>query len=180
MKFVIASDIHGSAIYCEKLLERFKEEKADRMLLLGDVLYHGPRNDLPDGYAPKKVIEMLNSIKECVTSVAGNCEAPVDQYVLKFPVLAEYALIFHKDIMIYATHGDKNNISFKPPLPKGSVLLYGHTHVPLNTVSDGIICLNPGSVSIPKEESKRGYMTLDENGFAWKDLDGNLLDTREI
>lgn len=180
MKILIASDIHGSAVYCGELIKRFNEEKADRMILLGDILYHGPRNDLPFGYEPKKVIEMLNSMKDSVTSVRGNCEAEVDQMVLDFPVLADYMIIPYNDKIIFATHGHHYNIDSKPKLAEGSYLLYGHTHVPLNQESDGIVCMNPGSVSIPKNGSSRGYMTLDESGFVWKTLEGMEYDRRSF
>ena len=128
MKWFIASDIHGSAYYCRRMLERYKKENADRLLLLGDVLYHGPRNDLPNGYAPKEVIEMLNAIKDDILCVRGNCEAEVDQMVLKFPVLADYAIIDLGDSLIYATHGHIYNENNLPPLKRGDVLLHGHTH----------------------------------------------------
>ena len=105
MKWMIASDIHGSAFYCEKMLKAFEREQADKLLLLGDILYHGPRNDLPKGYAPKKVIELLNNIKEKILCVRGNCDAEVDQMVLEFPVLADYMLLFDGTCAIYATHG---------------------------------------------------------------------------
>ena len=125
MKWFIASDIHGSAYYCRRMLERYKKENADRLLLLGDVLYHGPRNDLPEGYAPKEVIEMLNAIKDDILCVRGNCEAEVDQMVLKFPVLADYAIIDLGDSLIYATHGHIYNENNLPPLKRGDVLLHG-------------------------------------------------------
>ena len=180
MKILIASDIHGSAACCRQLMDRFSAEGADRMLLLGDVLYHGPRNDLPEEYDPKSVTAMLNAIKEKVTGVRGNCDAEVDQMVLEFPILAEYMLLSYNGLTIYATHGHHFNINAKPDVPAGTVLLYGHTHVPLNTESDGMICLNPGSVSLPKSGSKRGYMLLTEEGFFWKTLSGETYDQRRI
>ena len=163
MKWFIASDIHGSAYYCRRMLERYKEENADRLLLLGDVLYHGPRNDLPKGYAPKEVIEMLNAIKDDILCVRGNCEAEVDQMVLKFPVLADYAIIDLGDSLIYATHGHIYNENNLPPLKHGDVILHGHTHIPECTEHENYIYMNPGSVSIPKENSHHGYMTKAKN-----------------
>ena len=121
MKIIIASDIHGSAYWCKKLVVAFEKEKGDRMILLGDILYHGPRNDLPDGYAPKKVIEILNSVSEEILAVRGNCEAEVDQMVLNFPVLAEYAYISADGLRIFATHGHNFNMTKLPPLKKGDV-----------------------------------------------------------
>lgn len=173
MKWFIASDIHGSAYYCRKMLERYKAENADRMLLLGDILYHGPRNDLPEGYAPKEVIGMLNAIKDEILCVRGNCEAEVDQMVLKFPILADYAIIDLGNSIIYATHGHIYNENNLPPMKKGDILLHGHTHVPKCVEHEDYTYMNPGSVSIPKDNSHHGYMTLGNKKFVWKDLDGN-------
>ena len=172
MKLMIASDIHGAEGYCEELLKRFKEEGAERLILLGDILYHGPRNDLPEGYAPKKVIEMLNKISDKLMCVRGNCDTEVDQMVLEFPIMAEYAIIYIGDKMIYATHGHHINPNDTSNLKKGDILLSGHTHIPMCEERDGILCLNPGSVSIPKENSKHSYMVIKEDKFVWKDLNG--------
>ena len=139
----------------------------------GDILYHGPRNDLPEGYAPKEVIEMLNAMKDEILCVRGNCEAEVDQMVLKFPVLADYARIDLGDSIIYATHGHIYNENNLPPIKKGDILLHGHTHVPKCVEHEDYTYMNPGSVSIPKENSHHGYMTLENKKFVWKDLDGN-------
>lgn len=175
MKWLIASDIHGSAKWCRKLLERYAAEGADRMLLLGDLLYHGPRNDLPEEYAPKQVIEMLNGLRQDILCVRGNCEAEVDQMVLDFPVLADYAVLDLGSCLIYATHGHIYNESHLPPLHTGDILLHGHTHVPKCVVHEAYTCLNPGSVSIPKEGSHHGYMTLENGCFRWLDLDGAII-----
>ena len=172
MKWMIASDIHGSAYYCEKLLEAYKREQADRLLLLGDILYHGPRNDLPRDYAPKKVIGMLNEMKQHILCVRGNCDTEVDQMVLQFPVLADYAVLTAETRLIYVTHGHVFNNSNLPPIQPGDILLHGHTHIPACEELDTHTYLNPGSVSIPKENSPHSYMTFDGNAFAWKDLDG--------
>ena len=177
---MIASDIHGSAYYCSRLIEAYKTEQAERLLLLGDVLYHGPRNDLPRDYAPKKVIEMLNAMKDDIFAVRGNCESEVDQMVLQFPVLAEYALIPAGDSLIYAVHGHNYNEKNLPPLHKGDILLNGHTHVPKCVEHDDYVYMNPGSVSIPKEDSHHGYMIFEDNVFIWKDLDGEVKNIYEI
>ena len=153
MKLMIASDLHGSAKYTRLLLRRFEEEGADRLLLLGDLLYHGPRNDLPRDYAPKKVIPMLSSLKDRIIAVRGNCEAEVDQMVLPFPCMAEFSQLLLDGKTFYLTHGHHANPDNLPPLPAGSVFLFGHTHVKLDEVHSGIRCLNPGSVSIPKDGS---------------------------
>lgn len=172
MKFLIASDIHGSAYYCEKLLSAFEREGTDKMILLGDILYHGPRNELPKDYAPKKVISMLNPLKDKLLCVRGNCDTEVDQMVLDFPVLAEYALLCEGEKTIFITHGHVYNTQNLPPMSKGDILLHGHTHIPKREIVGDITYLNPGSVSIPKEDSPHSYMTLENGCFIWKDLDG--------
>ena len=171
MKWMIASDLHGSAYYCRKMLEAFEREGADRLFLLGDLLYHGPRNDLPREYAPKEVIPLLNGKKEKLLCVRGNCDAEVDQMVLEFPVLADYAVLPVGQRLIYATHGHIYHVKNLPPLAPGDVLLHGHTHVPAWTeFGQGNLYLNPGSVSIPKEDSPHSYMTLKGNTMQWKEL----------
>ena len=180
MKWLIASDIHGSEYYCKKLMEAFDKEQADRLLLLGDILYHGPRNDLPEGYAPKKVIELLNGHKDSILCVRGNCDTEVDQMVLTFPIMAEYAILTVGNSVIYATHGHLYNEQTPPPLQKGDILLCGHTHVPACREHETFTYLNPGSVSIPKENSRHGYMTMEKGQFLWKDMEGNVLRTYHV
>ncbi len=170
MKFLIASDIHGSAKYCKMLIDAFYKEKADKILLLGDILYHGPRNDLPDGYAPKEVIALLNPLKEKLLCVRGNCDTEVDQMVLDFPILADYAVIPVKDRLIYATHGHIFGADSPMPLNKGDILINGHTHVPKCEDKGDFIYLNCGSVSIPKENSPHSFMTLENDTFNWINL----------
>ncbi len=173
MKIMVASDIHGSAYYCQKMTEAYKNSGAQKLLLLGDILYHGPRNDLPKEYAPKKVIEMLNNISDEILCVRGNCDSEVDQMVLKFNIMAEYAIIYDGERMIFATHGHKFNKDNLPSLKKGDILLHGHTHIPVNESVDGITVMNPGSVSIPKENSWHGYMIIENGTYTWYDFDGN-------
>lgn len=175
MILMIASDIHGSSFYCKKMIEAFEKEKADRLLLLGDILYHGPRNDLPKDYSPKDVADMLNKIKEKIFCVRGNCEAEVDQMMLKFSVMSDYAVIADEKSIIYATHGHIYNEQNIPPIQKGDILMCGHTHVPACREYKDYTYMNPGSVSIPKEESWHGYI-IDCNGqFKWKDFEGNVV-----
>jgi len=175
MKLLIASDIHGSAYYCRELLAAFEKEKADRLVLLGDVLYHGPRNDLPKEYAPKEVISLLNAMKNKILCVRGNCDTEVDQMVLEFPILADYCILYAGNRMIYATHGHNFNLASLPPLQAGDVLLHGHTHVPAwKEFGEENLYLNPGSVSIPKEGSAHGYMILEDDTFTWKNLEGEV------
>ena len=175
MKLMIASDLHGSAFYCRQLLAAMEREQPDKLLLLGDILYHGPRNDLPEGYAPKEVIPLLNSLKTQLLCVRGNCDAEVDQMVLDLPILADYAVLPVGKRLIYATHGHVHNLKNLPPLAAGDILLHGHTHIPAWTeFGDGNLYLNPGSLSIPKEGSAHSYMTLEGETFQWKDLEGEV------
>ena len=173
MKWMIASDIHGSAYWCRALLDAFARERADRLILLGDILYHGPRHDLPEQYAPKDVIAMLNPLREQILCVRGNCDTEVDQMVLAFPILADYAVLEAAGRLVYLTHGHVYNTKNPPPLQPGDVLLHGHTHVPAwERFGAWNLYLNPGSVSIPKADSPRGFMTLEEGTLRWRTLAG--------
>ena len=175
MKYLFASDIHGSAYYCRKLLDAFREEQAERLVLLGDLLYHGPRNDLPREYAPKEVIALLNEHKNKIYAVRGNCEAEVDQMVLEFPVMADYCILSVDGRTFYATHGHIYNQDNLPPLQEGDILIHGHTHVLKAQQMDGYILLTPGSVSIPKEGNPATYAVLENSIFTIKDFDGNTV-----
>ena len=172
MRWMIASDLHGSAYYTRLLLEAMDREQPDRLLLLGDLLYHGPRNDLPREYAPKEVIAMLNPLAGQVFCVRGNCEAEVDQMVLDFPVLADYCLLPAGRKLLYATHGHVFTEEKPPQLTPGDILLTGHTHIPKCADHGAYVYMNPGSVSIPKAGSWHGYMTWEGETFLWKDLAG--------
>ncbi len=171
MKLFFASDIHGSALYCRKMLDAYDRESAEKLILLGDILYHGPRNDLPDGHAPKQVIPMLNAVKEQILCVRGNCDCEVDQMVLEFPVLAEYAVIFADGHTFFLSHGHHHNPSALPPLKKGDVLINGHTHILCAGETDGIHCINVGSVSLPKENKPHSYMVYENGTFIIKELE---------
>lgn len=169
MKYFIASDIHGSAYYCEKMLEAYDREQADQLLLLGDLLYHGPRNDLPRDYAPKKVIPLLNDRREEILAVRGNCDAEVDQMVLKFPIMADYAVVLLENgRKLYLSHGHVFHEGNLPPMKTGDIFLCGHTHVFRAQKTEGIFYLNPGSVSIPKEGNPPTYAVLENGVFAVK------------
>ena len=170
MKLMIASDIHGSVFYCKRLMERFQAEKADKLLLLGDLLYHGPRNALPQEYDCPATYDQLNAIKEKIVAVRGNCDCEVDQMVLDFPMMADYALLEVDAVMIYATHGHHWNEDFLPPMETGTILLNGHTHIPALREHGSYTYMNPGSVSIPKGGSWHGYMVLEDGLFQWKDV----------
>lgn len=174
MKWMIASDLHGSEYYCKELLRAYEREQADRLLFLGDLLYHGPRNDLPRDYQPKKVLAMLNAFKENILCVRGNCDGEVDQMVLEFPIMADYCVLPLGERLIYATHGHHYNEEHPLPMQRGSILLCGHTHVPKCTPHENFVYLNPGSVSIPKEGSWHGYMILEHGTFTWKDFQGTV------
>ena len=182
MRYLIASDIHGALPAAEALTTRFHEEGADRLLLLGDLLYHGPRNPLPEGYAPAEVAKLLNGYADRITAVRGNCDAEVDQMVLDFPVLADYCILPAGEKLIYATHGHIYNGKNPPPLAEGDILLHGHTHVPAWTeFGQGNVYLNPGSLSIPKENSPHSYMILENGVFYWKDVEtGEIYHTRVL
>jgi len=181
MKWIIASDIHGSSLFLKKLIEAYKREKAEKLIILGDILYHGPRNNLPAEYNPKEVIHLLNEMKEQLMCVRGNCDAEVDQMVLDFPIMAEYALLPVGDRTIFITHGHNFNTSNIPPMKKGDILLHGHTHIPeCCKFGDGLLYCNPGSVSIPKAQSKNSYMVFDGTTFKWKELDGTTYMTYDI
>lgn len=176
MKLMFASDIHGSLYYAEKTVNAYKEEKADKLILLGDLLYHGPRNDLPKDYNPKGVISLLNSIKSEIIAVRGNCEAEVDQMVLEFPVMAEYCTMFIENRMWFITHGHKFNTDNPPMVKKGDLLIHGHTHIQaIEEQPEGYIYINPGSTSIPKNGNKNSYMIYEKGSFKIKGFDNEVI-----
>ena len=166
MKLMIASDIHGSLKYLNQLLDCYNSEKPDKLVLLGDILYHGPRNDLPKEYAPKEVIALLNDLKNEIICVRGNCDTEVDQMVLDFPILSDYAVIYADGKTIYATHGHKYGEDNPPPLSEGDFLLCGHTHIPVFENKGKFTYVNPGSVSIPKNDSENSYVIFENGKFA--------------
>ena len=179
MKLLIASDIHGSAFYCRKLFEAAEKENPEKIILLGDLLYHGPRNDLPEEYAPKETAKILNAFSSRIISVRGNCEAEVDQMMLSFPVLSDSAVLFADGHTFLCVHG--HHLADAPDSYAGiDVLLTGHTHVPLNENRGSYLHLNPGSVSIPKENTPHGYILYEDGVFTWKTLDGETFDTAKL
>lgn len=175
MKLMIASDIHGSAYYCRKMLDAYKREGADRLLLLGDILYHGPRNDLPKDYNPKEVIAMLNPMKHELLCVRGNCDTEVDQMVLEFPVLADYGFMEIDGKTFYMSHGHIYNENNLPPLKTGDIFMHGHTHVLRAEKVGDITILNPGSVSIPKEGNPPTYAILENSRFTIKTFEEEII-----
>ena len=172
MKYIIASDIHGSAFWCDKLLNAFEKEYADRLILLGDLLYHGPRNPFPQDYGCPAVCNALNAIKDKITAIRGNCDSEVDQMVLEFPMLADYALVGDNGKTLFLTHGHLYNAQTPPLLKKGDVLLNGHFHLPCHRVlENGAIYANCGSVSLPKDGSPHSYIVYENQALTWKNLE---------
>ena len=172
MKYLIATDIHGSADSANVILKKFEKIKADKIILLGDILYHGPRNDLPENYNPKKVTELLNSVSDKIVAVQGNCDAEVDQMVLNFEL--------HKEVLFenfgkkyFLTHGHHINASEPADLDVGTTVLHGHTHVIKKDIVDGVEYLNIGSITLPKNGTPKCYAVLDENGVKVYDLNDN-------
>ena len=176
MKILICSDIHGDADSLSEIFAAYERESAEKIFILGDLLYHGPRNDLPIGYAPKKVIEMLNNNREKILTVKGNCDGEVDQMVLNFPILADYAFINIDNLCIFMTHGHHHNLDALPSLSKGDILLHGHTHIPAyERFGNENIYINPGSASIPKNGFPKTYILYENGIFTLKDLNGKIL-----
>lgn len=179
MKLLIASDIHGDIDCTKMLFDAYAKEQCDKLLILGDLLYHGPRNNLPKGYAPKDVIELLNQNREKLIAVRGNCDTDVDQMVLKFPILADYCYLSLDGLSIFATHGHNHNTTTPPPLRCGEILLHGHTHVfKCEAFGEHNTYLNPGSVTLPKEGNPKTYMIYENKTFSVKDFEGNILLTK--
>lgn len=174
MKLFFMSDIHGSLKYAHLGVAAFEREKADYLILLGDLLYHGPRNSLPEEYNPKEVANLLNKYKEKIICVRGNCDAEVDGMILDFPCRADYSLLLHCNRRIFVTHGHIFNESTLPSLSKNDILIYGHTHVPMAKKNHDIFILNPGSISLPKENHPGTYGIIEENKFEVKSLHGEV------
>lgn len=177
MKLIFASDIHGSATYCEQLFERIADENPDLIVLLGDLLYHGPRNDLPLGYDPKRVVSLLNSAKDRIIAVRGNCDSEVDQMVLDFPCMADYStILLERNIAFFITHGHVFKPEDAKDLAASQAFISGHTHIKQAETIEGCFMLNPGSISLPKDGS-RSFAIYDEGTFLLKTLEGSIIDT---
>nr|WP_319474444.1 phosphodiesterase [uncultured Sphaerochaeta sp.] len=170
MIYLFASDIHGSAYAMHTLLNIFQTTKASKLILLGDLLYHGPRNAFPYEYNPKEACRLQNSVKESLISVRGNCDSEVDQMVLEFPMLSDSAIMHLEQVddrLIYLHHGHKE----LPPLVKGTIVISGHTHIPVAEERDGMFFINPGSVSLPKGGYPASYCLLEGNTFTIYELE---------
>ncbi|MDO5331895.1 MAG: phosphodiesterase [Bacillota bacterium] len=180
MKILIASDIHGCADSARKLIGHFQDEKCDYILLLGDILYHGPRNALPGEYDTMEVAKLLNQYKNKIWCVKGNCDSEVDQMVLEFPITADYMQIPVGDKVIFATHGHHFNMDYLPPKGSCDILACGHFHFPEHRQIEDLLYINPGSTSIPKGGSKKSFMTFDGKLLCWKEIDtGKTYDSLE-
>ena len=173
MKLLFISDIHGSSYFAKKAIEAFKLEKADYILILGDILYHGARNPLPKDYNPKEVLALLNEYADKIVAVRGNCDSEVDEMVLDFHVSSTFTTVLHNNRRFFLSHGHIFNPENLPKLSSGDVFAYGHTHVPVAELRDGIYILNPGSVTFPKENSPNSYGILEGDVFKVKDFEGN-------
>lgn len=180
MKIIIASDIHGSAHWCKKLLAAALYQNADQIVLLGDLLYHGPRNPLPDGYDPMQVAQMLTDVQDKLICVRGNCDSEVDQMVLPFPMMADYALLHIDGQNFYLTHGHLHGEHNPPPLQKGSYFFNGHTHTPrMVELANGATYCNCGSVSLPKDGTPHSYVVYENGALTWYDLQtGNTFEPK--
>lgn len=180
MKLLITSDIHGSIYYAKKVIEAYHLHNCDTILLLGDVLYHGPRNPLPKEYNPKEVIPLLNTYKEHIIAVRGNCDAEVDQMVLDFPIMQDYVTIPYLNCTLYASHGHIYHPDQLPNMKDNDVFLYGHVHVPTMYKQNNVHIINPGSITLPKEDSHHSYMKLENNTFTLYDDTHHILQTYTI
>ena len=182
MKLLIASDIHGDAVCCKAMLDAAEKEGAQKILILGDILYHGPRNDLPEEYAPKKVIEMLNAVSDKLLCVRGNCDTEVDQMVLSFPILSDTAFVYDSeaDLTLFMSHGHKYSPENMPPISDKTVFLYGHTHLLGKTEVGGVSCVNPGSVSLPKGGNEKSYAIYRRGEIEIKTFEGKTLEKYKL
>ncbi len=174
MKLMFISDIHGSYTWAKRAIETYQEEKADKLIILGDILYHGPRNDLPDGYNCKQVIALLNPLKKDIIAVRGNCDSEVDQMVLDFPMRSDYALYDVDGHHFFLTHGHLYNEDQLPLLNDNDILVYGHFHKPIAKKKDNIYIINPSSISLPKEGTN-SYAIYENHRIVIKDFNQNIV-----
>ena len=180
MRYFIISDIHGSSFYLNKALELFKSGEYDYLVILGDILYHGPRNHIPEGYNPQEVVSLLNPLSQQIIACRGNCEAEVDQMLLSFPCLSDYALIVDGDTSLFATHGHLFTADKFPKGPGKSIFLSGHTHLWLLEKQGDIVVCNPGSITLPKENRPHTYATYENGLLTIKDFEGQTLKSLEV
>lgn len=174
MKTYICSDIHGSPLYLAKMLEKFDRD-GDQLIILGDILYHGPRNPLPEGYEPKEVIRLLNERKDKIIAIRGNCDAEVDQMVLQFPITSDYNVLWLDQVRIFMSHGHIYSLDQMPVLNENDAFLFGHVHLPIAEKKDGIYLLNPGSITLPKQDNPQSYAILEKGVFKIMDFNENCI-----
>lgn len=175
MKLFFISDIHGSYFYLKKALERFNEEKAEHLVILGDILYHGARNPLPKEYNPKGVIELINGYSDRIIAVRGNCDSEVDEMVLGFPIMSTYSNVIYNGRRLFLTHGHIYYEDNMPNLRDGDLFIHGHTHIPRADKKYNKYLINPGSITLPKENNPHTYGVLENDRFTIKDLDGSVV-----
>lgn len=180
MKLMFASDIHGSGYYAQKIADNFSKEKAEKLILLGDLLYHGPRNPLPYGHDPKEVTCILNGMKKDILCVRGNCDSEVDQMVLEFPIMADYMIMYIDGKMVFVTHGHLFNEENMPMMNKGDILVHGHTHLKITKKTEDYYYFNPGSAALPKDDEVPSYMVYEDGIFSIKDMDGGVIKEMSI
>lgn len=169
-KYLIFSDLHGASDSAEIIIEKFNKYECVKMLCLGDILYHGPRNDLPDNYNPKKVIEILNQYSDKIIAIRGNCDAEVDQMVLKFKITNKEVLVLNNKVCHFEHGHHLDELSTTAP-----IIIYGHTHIPEIRETDLQLFLNPGSITIPKNGNPRTFIILDSVGIRLYDINDNLI-----
>ena len=175
MKFFIISDIHGSVSAFKQCEEALKREKANFLVIAGDYLNHGPRNPIPEGYNPEQLAKNINAWKNIIMGVRGNCDSEVDQMLLEFPCTSDYLVFFSGTRRCFVTHGHLYENGKHPPLQNGNIFISGHTHVPSLQIKEGLIYLNPGSPSLPKENNPPSYALIDPEGIYIKELNGNIM-----
>ncbi len=180
MKIMFLSDIHGSIKYAKIAIQKFEEEGADKLVLLGDLMYHGPRNPLPDEYNAKEVAELLNQYKDKIIAVRGNCDSEVDQMLLEFPIMADYTEILVDGYKIFATHGHIYNKECMPRLNKGDIFIHGHFHLPMAEIVEEKYYLNPGSITLPKGGNVNSYGILVDGKFEVRSLDDEIIKSINI
>ncbi len=175
MRIMFISDIHGSIIYAKKAIEKFESEKCDKLVITGDILYHDSHHGNPEDFNKKEVANLLNQYNDKIIAIRGNCDSDSDQWLLDFDMMEDYKEILLEDRKIFITHGHLFNRESMPRLNKGDLFIHGHFHVPMTEVVGEVYYLNPGSISLPRQNSKNSYGILDGDKFTVKDLEGTMV-----
>ena len=176
MKYLVVSDIHGSSFYAKKIQDIYNIEHPDKIILLGDLYYHGPRNFLTEEYNPMEVAKVLNKYKDIILCTKGNCDAEVDEMISEFK-FEDYIELNINGVDFFFSHGHKYNMDNIPPA--GKVVVYGHFHTGFIEEQYGVIFANPGSISLPKNNTKHSYLVIDDKELILKDIDENIINKRE-